>query len=463
MPLRTRSGLAVLLAMGVAARAFAQDAAPPAVVIENVTVIPMDSERTLPGHSVVVRGRRIAALGPSATITLPPGAQRIDGAGKFLIPGLAEMHGHFLGPQAIQQYGEAYADRLLYLFLANGVTTVRGMLGGPRDLMVREQIARGERVGPQVFVAGPSFNGNSAPNPDAGWRMVTEQRAAGYDLLKIHPGVPLDVFDEVVATARRERIPFAGHIPAAVGLRHALESRIATVEHLDGYVEALVKDGTKLPENTGFFGSTIIDQVDEAKIPALVATTKQSGAWNTPTQVLIENLFGDETADQLAQRPEVRYIPKATLEQWLQSVRQIRSAPEHTPERMRRFVAFRRGLIKSLHEATGRVLLGADTPQIFNVPGFATVRELELLVAAGLEPYDALVCGTRSPAEALGVPESFGTIAVGRRADLVLLEANPLQQIANVRRVAGVMAAGRWMPQAEIAKTLASDTGQTTN
>jgi imidazolonepropionase-like amidohydrolase len=433
----------------------AQEQAPPAYAFEGATVIPMDAERALAAHTVVVRGRRILTVGPAVTTAVPEGAVRIDGRGKFLIPGLAEMHGHFPGPQALQQLGEDYADRLLFLSLANGVTTVRGMLGGPRDLRVREEIARGQRLGPQIFVAGPSLNGNSVPSVEAAWRTVSEQRAAGYDLLKIHPGVRREPFDAAVATARRERIAFAGHVPADVGLVRALLSGMRSVEHLDGYVEALQKDGAPpLPANTGFFGLAVVDHVDEAKIPALVAATRAAGTWNTPTQVLIENLYSEETPEELSRRPETRYVPRAMLEQWVRSVRQSRSAPEYTPERARRFIALRRKLIKALQEAGAGILLGADAPQIFNVPGFATLREMEALAAAGLRPYEVLEAGTRNPAIALDLPESFGTIAPGKRADLVLLEADPLLDIRNVRRRAGVMAAGRWLPASEIDERL---------
>jgi imidazolonepropionase-like amidohydrolase len=450
---RVNASIALLLS---AMSTSAQE--PPApLAIVNVTVVPMDSERRLPDHTVVTRGRRIVAVGPSATTGVPDGAQRIDGTGKFLIPGLAEMHGHFPGPQQVQQLGEEYADRLLFLSVANGVTTVRGMLGGPRDLRVREEIARGQRLGPQIFVAGPSLNGNSTPSPESAWRNVTEQRAAGYDLLKIHPGVPREAFDAAVATARREGIHFAGHIPAAVGLLHALSSGIRSVEHLDGYVEALQKDAAPaLPANTGFFGFAVLEHVDEAKLKGLVATTRRAGAWNTPTQVLIENLYSAETAESLAQRPETRYVPRQMLEQWMQAVRNTKALPNYTPERARRFVELRRRIIKALHDGGSGLLLGADTPQIFNVPGFATIRELHALVAAGVPAYAALQAGTRNAAAALGLPDSFGTIAEGRRADLVLLDADPLEDIKNVERRSGVVVAGRWLPATEIEEKLKS-------
>jgi imidazolonepropionase-like amidohydrolase len=444
----------LLIGLSLAPQALLAQDAPPATVIENVTLIPMDSERVLKDHSVLVQGRRISAVGPSATMSLPAGAVRIDGRGKYLVPGLAEMHGHFLGPQQVQQLGEAFADRFLFLNLACGITTVRGMLGGPRDLRVREELARGARVGPQIFVAGPSLNGNSIPTLEAAWRVVTEQRAAGYDHLKIHPGILRPVFDAAAETAKREGMTFSGHIPADVGLLHALRAGMRTVEHLDGFVEALQKDGTKLPDNTGFFGFAILESVDEAKLPGLIQAVRTAGAWNTTTQVLIDNLFSDETPEQLAARPELRYVTAQMRAAWDKAVRDARAQPGFSVEKGRKFIALRRKLIRSLHAAGAPLLLGADAPQIYNVPGFATVRELEALVAAGLKPYDALVAGTRNPAAAVGKPESFGTIAVGRRADLLLLDADPLADIKNVWRRAGVMVAGRFLTAAEIEERL---------
>ena len=178
---------AALLTLAVVMPALAQSQAgvasppPPPLAIENVTVIPMDAERVLTGQTVVVESRRITAMGPSGATRVPADATRIDGRGRFLIPGLAEMHGHFPSPQGLQQFGEDFGDRLLFLNVACGVTTVRGMIGGPRDLRVREEVARGQRLGPQIFTAGPSINGNSVPDARGAWRAVTEQRAAGYD------------------------------------------------------------------------------------------------------------------------------------------------------------------------------------------------------------------------------------------------------------------------------------------
>lgn len=419
----------------------------------DVTVIPMDRERRLPGRTVVVRGDRIVALGPTARVKVPEGAIRVQGRGKFLIPGLAEMHAHIPGGQA----SDSAVERTLFLYLAGGLTTIRGMLGHPRHLVLRERAARGELLSPTIYAAGPSLNGNSVPDPAAARKAVIEQKEAGYDLLKIHPGVSREAFDTLVATARRVGIPFAGHVPQDVGIARAIEARYATIEHLDGYIEAIVREGAPVgAEQSAFFGLNLGEHLDESKLPALVAATKQAGVWNVPTQVLLENLVLVATSAELAQRPEMRYVAPEMLAQWAQVKDGMLAETGSTPESARRTIEVRRRLIKALHAAGAGLLLGSDAPQVYNVPGFSTHRELEALVAAGLTPYQALETGTRNVARYLGTERETGTVEQGKRADLILLDADPLVDIRNTTRRAGVMVRGRWLPQAEIERRLAA-------
>jgi len=256
------------------------------VAFVDVTVIPMDRERRLPGQTVVVRGDRIVELGPVASVKVPEGATRVEGKGKFLIPGLAEMHAHIPGGQA----ADSAVERTLLMYLAGGLTTVRGMLGHPRHLELRARAARGVLLSPTIYAAGPSLNGNSIPDPAAARKAVIEQKEAGYDLLKIHPGVSRESFDTLVATARRVGIPFAGHVPTEVGVAHAIESKYATIEHLDGYIEAMIQEGAPVTaEQSAFFGLNLGEHLDGSKLPALVEATTRAGVWNVPTQVLLEN------------------------------------------------------------------------------------------------------------------------------------------------------------------------------
>lgn len=183
------------------------------------------------------------------------------------MPGLAEMHAHIPGGQA----ADSIVERVLFLYVSCGITTVRGMLGHPRHLELRARAARGELLSPTIYTSGPSFNGNTIPTTEAAATMVRQQKEAGYDFLKIHPGVKREVFDMLAATADRVRIRFAGHVPAEVGLNRAVESGYATIDHLDGYVEALLRDGAPLTaDQSAFFGLNFGDYLDQSRLPALV-------------------------------------------------------------------------------------------------------------------------------------------------------------------------------------------------
>lgn len=432
----------------------AAPAAPPPLAIENVTVIPMDGERTLANHTVIVQGRRIAAIGPAGSVQVPADAVRIDGAGRFLLPGLAEMHGH---PPS-SQWPEAMQRRFLDLNIAAGVTTVRGMLGDPVQLELRRRVANGEWLGPQLLLGAPSLNGNATQTPVAAAEQITRHRAAGYDLLKVHPGLDTPTFDAIMALAKRENLPVGGHISEGVGLRHSLEQGIGSVEHLDGFIEAVQRDGAP-DEPSQFFGVNKVATIEASQIDDVVALAHRSGAYMTPTQTLFVNLLGDATPQEIAARPEMRYWPAQAVTQWVQQAEGTRNAMSSTGVSPAAMLEFRRDLIIRLRDAGVPFLLGADAPQIFNVPGFATLHELEVMVDAGLTPYRALESGTVNPARFMGLEASFGTIAVGMRADLLLLDANPLQNISNVRRRAGVVVQGRWLPASELDALLAQYAG----
>ena len=440
--------LATLLPMGSQASLAQQPAN--AVAFVNVSVIPMDRERVLGDQTVVVRDGRIVDMGPAADITIPANATRVDARGKYLIPGLAEMHGHIPGGNAPDEM----VDRVLHLYVLNGITTVRGMLGHPRHLDLRARTARNEIVGPTIYTSGPSFNGNSVTSPGVGRQMVLDQKAAGYDLLKIHPGVSREAFDTIAAAAKRAGITFAGHVPLAVGVERALETKFASIDHLDGYVEYLVRAGSPVSAaQSQFFGLNLVENLDQSKIPGIVARTRQAGVWNVPTQILMDNLAGAETADDLARRPEMRYWYPNQIEQWKNTKREFEQEPA---SRRLQWLLVRRQLIKELHDAGAGLLLGSDAPQMWNVPGFSTHRELEALVNAGLTPFQALATGTTRVAEYFGTTDRTGTIATGKQADLILLDANPLERITNSWRIAGVVVRGRWIPKTEIDAKLAT-------
>ena len=413
----------------------------PVVVFERVTIIPMDRERSIADRTVVIRDGRIAEVGAPNAVTVPEGATRVDGRGKFLMPALAEMHAHIPNDRA-------EAERVLFMYVANGIGTIRSMLGDPSHFSLKERAARGEIVAPTMYLSGPSFSGQTAPTPQAATARVLEQKKAGYDLLKIHPGVPRDAFDALARTADEQGIRFAGHVPAAVGLQRALEAKFWTIDHIDGYVEALAKSGA---EEGQLFGINLIGQLDESRIASLVAQTKAAGTWIVPTQVLIENWYGADDVAVMQKWPEMKYVGADEMNQWVANKR--KNVEAFSPEHRQRYIALRRRLIKALHDGGVGILLGSDAPQIWNVPGFSIHREIATYVAAGLTPYQALVSGTRGVATHLNRDRS-GTIDTGRLADLVLLDANPLQDISNTSKIAGVMVGGRWLPKSEIDKRL---------
>jgi imidazolonepropionase-like amidohydrolase len=413
----------------------------------DVTVVPMDHERLLPGHTVLVQDGRITAVGPNADIAVPAGATRINGTGRYLMPGLAEMHGHIPGPENRQ-----YVDDVMFLYVSNGVTLVRGMAGHPSHLDLREEIRRGELIGPTLFVAGPGFGGHNADTPEAAERLVREQHQAGYDLLKIWE-MPRAAYDRMAETAHAVGIPFAGHIPSGVSLVRALEARQASIDHFDRYVEHLAGDAREGLQ-AGFFGSGIVHLADRDGIPAIAERTREAGVWNVPTLSLVEHLSSPEPPEQMIQWHEMRYMPQSVRDAWVRAKHDYQARPYFQPEAAQALVDLRRQLLLALHRAGALIALGSDAPQFFNVPGFSIHHEMEMMVGSGLTPYEVLATGTRAAAEYFGTPEEFGTVEVGRRADLILLDANPLENIANVRHRAGVVMRGQWLSEQEIQRRL---------
>ncbi|HEX6746963.1 MAG TPA: amidohydrolase family protein [Longimicrobium sp.] len=424
---------ALIPALALALAACAPPESPDTTVTAfvGVTVVPMDTERLLADQTVVVRGERIVEVGPARSVRIPEGARRVDGRGKWLMPGLAEMHGHVPPPSA----PPAYTEHVLFLYLANGITTVRGMLGAPGQLELRRRAAAGEIASPTLYLAGPSFNGQSVSSPEQAISMVRAQKAEGWDLLKVHPGLTRPEYDAMARTARELGIRFGGHVPEEVGLMHAIEMGQETFDHIDGYVEAL--DGEEGP-------------VDDARLAEVVRRTREAGAWVVPTMALWEVLYNTADLDSLRAYPELRYVPRQQVEAWISAFRQRAASPQFDAAASRNVIANRLRILGALHRGGARILMGTDAPQQFSVPGFSLHRELRRMSAAGMSPFAILASGTRSVGEYFRGQDRFGTVAAGQRADLLLLDANPLADVANVSRIAGVMARGRWLPRAEI-------------
>ncbi len=409
----------------------------------NVNVIPMTSETVLEAQTVIIEDGLITEIGAVDDIRIPEEATAVDGTDRFLMPGLAEMHAHV--PDAASPEIARYFD----LFVANGVTTIRGMLGRPSHLELRERLLDGGVFGPRLITSGPSLNGRSVSGAADARRQVRAQAEAGYDFIKVHPGLTGEEFIALAETANEIGIPYAGHVPVAAGLDTALKLNIATIDHLDGYLVALLPpDSYESGGYGGFFDVLLAEDLEVDKIDEVVAATAAAGTWNVPTEVLIELRVDETPVSDLKNRPEMKYMPSATVDSWIRAKERAQGERGFDAKKAALAIDIRRRLILALHRAGAGLLLGSDAPQVFNVPGFSLHRELEVLVASGLTPFEALATGTTAVAEFLGT--NTGAVETGREADLVLLDANPLADISNSRRVHGVMLRGRWLPAGEL-------------
>ncbi|PIQ63062.1 MAG: amidohydrolase [Bacteroidetes bacterium CG12_big_fil_rev_8_21_14_0_65_60_17] len=398
----------------------------------NVNVLPMDSERVLERHTVLVDGDRIVAVGPVDAVAVPDRATVVDGTGMWLMPGLAEMHGHI--PPRTQPREEIEA--VLFLYAANGITTVRGMLGWPGQLDLREGALTGQILSPTLYLAGPSFSGQTVGTPEEARERARRQVAEGWDLLKVHPGLDRATYDAMANEARRLGITFGGHVPADVGLEHALEMGQLTFDHMDGYNAHLGTDRAPDPED----------------LQAIVERTRQAGAWIVPTSVLWELFLGVADIQELTSRPELKYTSAQNVASWTRAYRtRLENAPPDGP----RMAKNRKIILKALSDGGVPILMGTDAPQQFSIPGFSLHREVAYMVQAGMTPYEVLVSGTRNVGRYFADKDTFGLVAEGHRADLVLLTANPLEDIRAIDEIEGVMLRGRWMPRAEIDARLA--------
>lgn len=450
MTTRTLTAASALVFTGLAGCAPRPPAAPGTVAFENVTVLPMDQPGTLEGQTVVVVNGEIVDVGPADEVRVGEGATIIDGAGRFLMPGLAEMHAHV--PPGANPPREAIED-ILFLYVANGITTIRGMLGSEYQIPLAAELRSGGMVGPHFYVGAPSINGNSAPTPDVAERLIREHEAAGYDLQKIHPGVSLETWDHMVTVAKEVGLTFGGHVPADVGLVHAIETGMSTVDHLDGYVQAVASDDVVSQINTGQPISLegLVNGVDEAKIGDMVRLTIEHDVFVVPTMYLWQNLYGTEDAEAFLSLPEMDYVSEGQRDAWR---RQAAGGPQGSPEVVRAFLDVRNRILKDLADAGAAVMMGTDSPQLFNVPGFALHREIDVMSEAGMTNQQILESGTvtvgRYVREHLGIDHHFGTVAPGQRADLVLLGSNPLDDLDHLTDRIGVMVEGRWVSRADI-------------
>ena len=409
------------LAVFAASASKAQD-----VAFVNARVIAMAGEGTVtPGATVLVRGERIVAVGTD--VELPEGATQVDAAGRYLLPGLGEMHGHVPRPDEPAQYTED----VLFLYVANGITTVRGMLGAEGQLELRRRANSSEIIAPTLYLAGPSFNGGSINSPEEAVEKARRQKAEGWNLLKVHPGLTREEYDAMASTARELGIRFGGHVPADVGLMHAIDQGQETFDHVDGYVEYLWTVNREV--------------LDEDALAYAIERTKEAGAWIVPTMALWEYIFGNPDLEVAEAYPELKYMPARVVNSWINRTRRMQSNPNYDPAAREKLIAWRMRVLGALHEAGARILMGTDAPQVFSVPGYSLHRELVRMVEAGMDPLAILVSGTVNVGEHFANEDTFGTVTPGARADLLLINDNPLEDVGHLSDVAGVMVRGRWL------------------
>ena len=401
--------------------------------IVGVNVIPMDREGVLADQTVIVRGERIERVGDTGLTRVPLGAKRIDGRGKYLIPGLADLHVHVRALEELDAY------------LRHGVTTIAHLSGaepGAPDLMrYRDDIAAGRMRGPALYLAGPLLDGPrpifpklavAVPDAAAANRIVREQKSAGYDFIKTYYFLPLPAYLEAVKTAHEVGMPAIGHLPGAVDLYTALDAGHDLFAHVSDFVW-----GTPLYDPKQ---QTVRD--DDAEIARAVAATVASKTVMMPA--LIAEHAGirkiDEREAVLAD-PRVAELAPVVAKMW--------RGDKYTQPLAKPAYPVCQKITKALHDAGVTILTGTDAALFGVFPGSGLHEELQELVAAGLRPWDALAASTVNAGTFVNahVPRAqpFGVIQPGYRADLVLLRADPLADIRNVSQIDAVMAAGRWV------------------
>ncbi len=417
-------------------RAAIPPAKEPITAFTNVTLIAMTGGPVQPDMTVLVVGDRISAVGRG--LRAPGGAQVVNGRGMWLMPGLVDAHMHLTNIRSID-------EPLLAVALANGVTTEIEMGGSGQPhpaerLRLRDDVAAGRLIGPTLFVAAPKIN-DAELTRAGGAALVDRYRAEGYDLIKVYNRMSLEGYRGTLARAKQLGMPVVGHVVRAAGLEASLGAGQHGIVHLEEYhtyfgfrVSETATDPTPL--------------LDRSAIPYLVDITRRSGVWITPTLVTFGGILEQsEDLDAVLARPGAAYIPAPLFAgDWPREVNPYAKnfgTPEHR-RNLRAAIAFQAELTRAFAEAGIPLLAGTDAPIPGVAPGFGLHDELERFVAAGLSPAQALTAATCKAALYLGRSD-FGAVAPGKRADLLLLHADPMAKIGNTRSIAGVMARGKWL------------------
>lgn len=426
------------------------------VLIDNVSIVATQSgESVATSRAILIRNGLIHRIAAAGDIAAEQATTLIDGSGRFVMPGLIEMHAHI--PVAKRGDDQLVRDTL-FLFVSQGVTTIRGMIGNPYHLRLRREVNRRQMISPRIITSSPSLNGRTVRTEKSAIRLVKLYKQQGYDFLKIHPGISLPVMEALVKAAKEQGMDISGHVPADVGIERALTYGYGTIDHLDGFVTGIA-DGEVDASQAGFFGMRFAGDANRAKLKRLVSMAANSGVAVVPTQTLFTRWAGADAASQLASEQEMRYMPRATIKQWREQKRQMLDDPLFSISQSLRLLELRKDLLKALDEVGVPIFLGSDAPQVFNVPGFSTLHELEAMVDAGLGNATVLAAATHRPAAYLATladqsQAQYGQIKEGQVADLLLLNGNPASDISNIRNLHGVMLRGQWVDSDQIERKL---------
>ncbi len=438
--------------------------------ITNVTVIPMDTERVIANQTVIINKEKITAIGSADQILIPKNAQLINGMGKYLIPGLFDMHIHI----------EKGRENSLVLYLANGVTTVRNMHGSPWHLELRERLANKEVLGPRFFTTSPTtFIVRLENTPEAAEKFVTDQKNAGYDAIKMYGTRPdyamsPETYHRFMETAKKLRIRVVGHTPRELPFQTVLDEGQASVDHAEEIYYVFPPIIEKMGRIAAFqFGKLTLEEYRKLSpefpdltreilplIKKLAQDVKRSGIVIDPGLVTYETIvrqIGSEFPT-MVEDSRMRYVyPLQRLYagpgfnsyqgRWSDRLNEMRALQSYLLE-------LQKLMVSEFYKAGVPMMAGTDATLPFVVEGFSLHDELQELVDAGFTPYDALRSATVTPAKFLEIGDTVGTVAVGKNADLVLLDANPMTDIKNTRKISGVLAGGNWFSKTAIDQSL---------
>lgn len=409
--------------------------------ITDIHVISMEDDKVLRNHYIHVKNGKIFGVGPMSHTAAIETVNKTSGKGAFAFPGLAEMHSHI---PTTEDNDFSYIQDVMWLYLANGILNVRGMIGHHSHLELKKKIKSGELVGPRIFAAGPSLNGSTVTSPEQGVLIVKQQKKAGYDHLKLHPGLDMPRYEAIAKTAKEEGIYFGGHVSLDVGLLASLQHGYRSVEHMDGYIEALVADRDRHdPTIAGPFGMLLVEEADRSLIPALLQKTLDHQAWIAPTLTLFERFFGYIPADEFRLAPEMKYMPGVQVQQWVNQKKLLESQGVLKEENVKPYLEFRKSMLMALHNGGVPIIMASDSPQVFNVPGFSIHHEIAAMQDAGMLPYEILKTGSVNVAKYFEQEGEYGIIKAGAAADFVLLEANPLENLEALRSIQEVVVNGQ--------------------